>query len=205
MWLPRAEGRGCQAWTVSDASEGHGEGIGLPGAKSLILEFLKNFLFRSNFRLGKRLQNCAQDSGWPSASFSSQKRGVSVSCAPTPKSPLACVCGVKTPTTVSLSNYSWFAEVLINCRLLPAGPSVDRAPDSGLTQGSPVIPLTDPRVWSQDSVLHRNVTSPSSLSSWDGISVLYVMLFCPGHWLAVSQDAPQCGFVGSASDGAQSG
>lgn len=84
MWLPRTEGRGCQAWTESDASEGHREGVGLPGGKSLILEFLKNFLFRSNFRLGKRLQNRAQDSGWPSSSFSSQKRGVSVSCAPAP-------------------------------------------------------------------------------------------------------------------------
>lgn len=54
-------------------------------------------------------------------------------------------------------------------------------------------------------MLHRNVTSPSSLSSWDGISVLSATLFCPGHWLAVSQDAPQCGFVRSVSDGAQSG
>ena len=97
-------------------------------------------------------------------------------------------------------------KVLINGRLLPAGlgssctPSVDRAPGSGLNSRVASHP-TDPRVWSQDSMLHRTVTSPLSPSSWDSILVLSAMLFCPEPWLAVSQDAPQCGFVGSASDG----
>ena len=209
MWLPRAKGRGCQAWTVSDASEGHREGVGLPGAKSLILEFLKNFLFRSNFSLGKRLQNHAQDSGWPSASFSSQKWGVSVSCAPPPKSPLADVRCLKTPTTVDLSNYSWFVKVLINGHLLPASlggsctPSVDRAPDSGLTRESPVIPLTPVSGPRTPCCRNRHITVITVILGQ------HLRPFCDAilsrALAGCFTGCPQCGSVGSASDGPQSG
>lgn len=80
---------------------------------------------------------------------------------------------------------------------------MDKTPDPGLARGSPVIPLTP--VSGLRTPRRTGPSSPSSPSSWDSISVLFAMPFCPEHWLAVPQDAPQCGFVGSPSDRAQSG
>lgn len=80
---------------------------------------------------------------------------------------------------------------------------MDKTPDPGLPRGSPVIPLTP--VSGLRTPRRTGPSSPSSPSSWDSISVLFVMPLCPEHWLAVPQDAPHCGFVGSPSDGAQSG